>query len=87
MVYSIDKESTLEKMNDIHELASSLCDPKPIFFLVGNKVDLDGKGMRAVSKKDAEEIKDDLEIEHFMETNAHDQTHILDLFTRVKNEL
>ena len=56
MVYSIDKVSTLDKMNDIHELASSLCDPLPIFFLVGNKVDLDSQGMRAVDRNDAIEV-------------------------------
>ena len=40
MVYCIDKESTFEAMEDVHETALQHTD-NPHFVLVGNKVDLD----------------------------------------------
>ncbi len=46
MVYAIDLESTFEQMEDVKQLASEMCNP--IYFLVGNKVDLDAKNLRAV---------------------------------------
>ena len=42
MVYCIDKESTFNKMEEVKLLADMYC--RPIYFLVGNKVDLDRKG-------------------------------------------
>ena len=53
MVYAIDKDSTLENVDGIVEKCEKFCNPPPLFFLVGNKVDLDEKGLRVVEKKDA----------------------------------
>ena len=44
MVYSIDKESSFEAMDEVHNTAKTHCNP--IFVLVGNKVDLDNRGQR-----------------------------------------
>ena len=41
MVYSIDKDSTLDNIEEVVESCKSFCDPLPCYFLVGNKVDLD----------------------------------------------
>ena len=69
MVYCIDKESTFKEMQGLKELASGFCNP--LFFLVGNKVDLDAAGERLVDKARGRELKDDLELTHFVETNAN----------------
>ena len=44
MVYSIDKDSTFDSIDDIKETADIYC--KPIYVLVGNKVDLDKSSLR-----------------------------------------
>ena len=51
MVYSIDKESTFEEMENVHQTATDHC--KPIFVMVGNKVDLEKSGMRQVARSEA----------------------------------
>ena len=61
IVYSIDKESTIDKVPDIIDIVENICgDKMPMIWLVGNKVDLDAKGMRAVTKEDAESLKAEL---------------------------
>ena len=44
MVYSIDKDSTIDKIDEMYELTTQHCKPLPLYFLVGNKVDLDAGG-------------------------------------------
>ena len=44
LVYSIDKESTFDAMETVRDAALEHC--KPVFFLVGNKVDLENMGQR-----------------------------------------
>ena len=51
MVYSIDKESSFDSMYDILAQAQSF-NQQSLFFLVGNKEDLDKAGNRQVAKKD-----------------------------------
>ena len=68
MVYAIDKESTFKEMEGVHSLAMEYCNP--LFFLVGNKVDLDRDGERAVLKEDGTTLKKDYKLTHFVETNA-----------------
>ena len=70
-----------EYVNDISRYA------EPIFCLIGNKVDLDTQGLRAVEPIDVTTFKDDHPIAHTQETNAHDPDHIKILFNRVKAEI
>ena len=85
MVYCIDKETTFNEMQGLKELASKFCNP--LFFLVGNKVDLDAAGERLVDKVMGRELKDDLGLTHFVETNANAADHVQNLFNRVRDEL
>ena len=55
--------------------------------MVGNKVDLDAEGLRAVERKDALEKKDDYDIFDFTETNARDKTHVDGLFDKIRDKL
>jgi len=49
LVYSIDKESTFEAIEEKKSDASKY--KIPTYFLVGNKVDLDSEGLRDVEKE------------------------------------
>ena len=73
MVYSIDKDSTIDKIDEMYELTTQHCKPLPLYFLVGNKVDLDAGGQRIVQKADAEEKKEEFGMHDWSETNAHDK--------------
>ena len=55
LVYSIDKDSTLEALEEFIEDAKTYNEKEPKFFLVGNKVDLDAKGFRQVDRKTAKD--------------------------------
>ena len=85
MVYAIDKMSTFEQMRDVHNVVKQHANP--MFFLVGNKVDLDTKGMRFVEIDDGEDLKEELGLIGFKETCANDQQHINALFEGVKEML
>ena len=43
-----------------------------MFFLVGNKVDLDAKGLRQIEKSEAKAWGKENNVERCYETNAHD---------------
>ena len=58
-----------------------------MFFLVGNKVDLDAKGLRQIDRSEAKAWGKENDVERCYETNAHDQKHILDLFNVIKTDL
>ena len=57
MVYCIDKETTFNEMPEIKQLADTHCKPPPLYFLVGNKVDLEREGRRAVEDEDGKDFK------------------------------
>ena len=69
LVYAINMESSFESLQDMHERIKSI-NPKCLFFLVGNKSDLDGQGFRQISKADGPELCEELEMESFVETTA-----------------
>ena len=48
-------------------------------FLIGNKSDLEDE--RVVSTKEAEQFKDDYDLDLFMETSAKDGINVTELFT------
>ena len=87
MVYAIDKESTFNEMPEIKQLADTHCKPPPLYFLVGNKVDLEREGRRAVEDEDGKDFKKEEKLTYFCETNANDQQHIENLFNVVKDQL
>ena len=72
LVYAIDKESTFNEMAEVKQLATQHCKPPPLYFLVGNKVDLEREGRRAVETDDGKDFKKTEELHHFTETNAND---------------
>jgi GTPase SAR1 family protein len=74
MVYSIDKETTFERMKICHGQAIDHC--KPYFYLIGNKNDLDLKGLRTVSRAAGEELLKELKLTYFMETNAKETSQV-----------
>ena len=45
MVYAIDRESSFDSMDDLYQNAKKF-GQNSLYFLVGNKVDLDKKGLR-----------------------------------------
>ena len=45
LVYAIDKEGSFDEIAELHEKISNKC-KSTMFFLVGNKSDLDKKGQR-----------------------------------------
>ena len=56
LVYSIDKDSTLEDLGDFLKDAQTFNKNRKLkVFLIGNKSDLDAKGMRQVERSEARE--------------------------------
>ena len=82
LVYSITLTTTFECIETMYRRAEDVC-PKATFYLVGNKVDLDANGERAVLKEDVTDLKKRLKFEHVCETNAFDNTHVNNLFDNI----
>ena len=88
LVYSIDHLSTFEKMETYYDAAIKICHQKrPHFVLIGNKVDLDGQGLRLVPKQDGEMLKKELKLDHFVETNAQNRQHVTNVFDEIRDIL
>ena len=64
MVYSIDLESTFDNMHDLYETARTFSQ-NSLYFLVGNKEDLDKSGKRQVEKASGGELVEELTLSHF----------------------
>ncbi len=64
MVYSIDKESTFDNMPDVYEQSKAF-NQSSLYFLVGNKSDLDKEGKRQVPMEDGKEFIEENTMSHF----------------------
>ena len=80
LVYSIDKDSTFEALEDFMEDAKKFNTKTPKFFLIGNKSDLDAQGFRQVQRADAKSWGIENKVDQFHETCAKDSKNIDDLF-------
>lgn len=78
IVYSIDRKETFDNVNRWVNLIKKNAKPDTIFFLVGNKADLNDK--RQVSKEEGEKMKESEKYGYFIETSARDGINIQNLF-------
>ena len=78
IVYSIDKNETFNNVNRWVNLIKKNTRPDTIFFLVGNKADLND--IREVSKEEGEKMKENEKYGYFIETSAKDGVNIQNLF-------
>merc|ERR1740139_198580 len=86
LVYSITLTTSFDSIQVMYDRALAVC-PDALFYLVGNKVDLDAAGERAVFRDELVEIKKKMKFEHCCETNAFDSGHINNLFENIRRRL
>ena len=85
MVYAIDSEATFHEMEHLKEKVSEHCNP--LFFLVGNKVDLDGANRRVIERQDGENFSNDNNYNDFQEISGFDYSDVKNLFFKVRDAL
>ena len=78
IVYAIDRKETFNDVNRWVNLIKKHTRPDTLFFLVGNKADLNDT--RQVNTEEGEKMKEDEKYGYFIETSAKDGYNIQNLF-------
>ena len=85
IVYAINNQKSFDDLDLWIKDLKSNSSPDIKIFLIGNKADLAEE--RVISKEMAEKIKEDYEIDYFMETSAKTGLNIQELFVKAAKVL
>ena len=85
IVYAINNQKSFDDLDLWIKDLKSNSSPDIKIFLIGNKADLSEE--RVISKEMAEKIKEDYELDYFMETSAKTGLNIQELFVKAAKVL